>query len=143
MNALDKVTADELRDCLDRVDEGTATLRIVVGINYKNGITQSELAEWYGVSRVTIHNWLERLARLEDEPLAEAVYDDQRPGRPPKLDSDQRDRLEAALQTSPSNWGIDEPDWSPGAVRRFIAEEFGVEYTDRHVRNILDDLETQ
>lgn len=138
MERLEGLTSEDLRECLDQVDGKTATLRIVVGINYKNNVTQSELADWYGVTRTTIHNWLDRLERLEDEPLEDVIYDDQRPGRPPKLERQDREHLESILQTPPRDWDIDMRAWTPPLVQRLVVELFDVEYTLRHVRTMMN-----
>lgn len=141
MSTLDGITANELRGYLQQVEGGTATLRLVVGINYKHGVAPAELAKWYGVTRVTIHNWLNRLERLADESCETVLYDDPRPGRPPKLTAEQREQLASALQQSPSNKGIDATEWTPETVRTLIANEFGVTYTARHVRSLLKEMQ--
>jgi transposase len=138
MARLEAVTAEELRTHLDEVDERRPTLRLVVGINYKRGVAQSELADWYGISRTTVHNWLDRLERLADEPLADVIYDAERPGRPTKLTAQQWDELVSILEESPIEVGSDAPQWSPDLVRMVIREEYGVEYSRRHVRELLN-----
>ena len=45
MGRLEAVFADELREYLDEVEQKRPTLRLVVGINYKEGVSQSDLAE--------------------------------------------------------------------------------------------------
>jgi len=139
MGKLENISIEQLRESLDKVDEKTETLRLVVGINYKNGATQSELANWYGVSRTTIHNWLNRLERLESEPLVEVISDEHRSGRPSKLADSERTKLFSVLQDSPEELGIDAPAWSPPLVRAYINEEFDVEYTLRHIRDLMND----
>jgi transposase len=56
------------------VDGKKPTQRLLAAIAYKNGILQTELAEWYDVQRRTIYNWLKRLDI--DESLEQAVPDD-------------------------------------------------------------------
>jgi transposase len=131
------VSADYLRECLTKVDEETASKRLMVGINHKQGATQTELADWFDVSRTTIHNWLNRLERLEDESLEEVVYDDERPGRPSKLDPSQQKQLEEVLRKSPKEAGYKAREWTPKLVRGYIKEMFHVEYTLGYVREIL------
>lgn len=139
MGRLENISAEQLRKYLDKVEKKAETLRLVVGINYKNGITQTELAEWYGVSRTTIHNWLDRLERLDTEPFDEVIHDDQRSGRPSKLTESEREELFSVLQTTPSELGVDAPAWSPPLVRAYILEEFDVEYSLRHIRDLMND----
>ncbi len=139
MARLEQVSADELREYLDEVTEKRPTLRLVVGINYKEGVSQSALADWYAISRTTVHNWLSRLERLTDEPFEEVIFDAERPGRPPKLTSVQWDELLSILDDSPNKIGIEAPHWSPRLVQILIEEEFDIEYSRRHVRELLHD----
>lgn len=55
MDHLDKISVEELQQALDEV-EGNKTQRLTAAIAYKNGVTQTELAEWYGVQRQTIYS---------------------------------------------------------------------------------------
>lgn len=139
MGKLENISSEQLRESLDKVEEKAETLRLVVGINYKNGVTQSELANWYGVSRTTIHNWLDRLESLESKPLEEVISDKQRSGRPSKLTDSEREKLFSILQEPPEELGVDAPAWSPPLVRAYIREEFDVEYTLRHIRDLMND----
>lgn len=140
MDRLEHLSADQLREHLDSVEGKRATLRLVVGINYLQGIPQSELANWYGVSRTTIHNWLERLEQLPTESLETVIYDAPRPGRPSKLTPDQRDTLAATLEDPPTSAGIDAKSWTPPRVQQFTREQFGVEYSLRHSREIMHEI---
>jgi len=138
MSRLDGISMDFLRDGLGKVRGKRATMRLVVAINYKAGVAQTELADWYGISRTTVHNWLDRLERLADEPLTDVIYDAERPGRPTKLTAQQWDELVSILEESPTEVGSDAPHWSPDLVRIVIREEYGVEYSRRHVRELLN-----
>jgi len=83
MDHLDEVSVEELQDALDNVDEKKPTQRLLAAIAYKNGVTQTELAEWYDVQRRTIYSWLKRLDT--DESLAQAGSNDKCTGRKRKL----------------------------------------------------------
>jgi chromosome segregation and condensation protein ScpB len=43
---LDGISVEELQDALDSVDGNKPTRRLLAAIAYKNGVTQTELAEW-------------------------------------------------------------------------------------------------
>ena len=58
MSHLDEITVEELQDALDNVDGKNPIQRLLAAIAYKNGVTQTELAEWYDVQRRTIYSWL-------------------------------------------------------------------------------------
>lgn len=137
MGRLERVSAGELREHLATVEGRRATLRLVVGINYKEGVPQSTLADWYGVSRTTVHHWLDRLERLETEPVEDVIYDAERTGRPPKLSADEWEAVGSTLAAPPTEAGIDASDWSPRLVQQLLEERFGVEYSRRHVRTLL------
>jgi transposase len=134
---LEDVTADDLRQILVEVEGKRATQRVMVGLNYKDGLTQRRLAEMYGVTEKTIYNWLARLDRLADEPVEEVIYDDDRPGRPSKLTEIEHQRLEDELLQPPTEVGYDASAWTPTLAQRYIAETFGTDYCIRQVRELM------
>ena len=139
MGHLEDVTADDLRQILAAVEGKQATQRVMVGLNYKAGLAQRELAEMYGVTEKTIYNWLCRLDRLVDEPVEEVVYDDDRPGRPPKLTDAEHQCLEDVLLQPPTEVGYDASAWTPTLAQRYIAETFDVDYCLRQVREHMSE----
>nr|WP_083252634.1 helix-turn-helix domain-containing protein [Haladaptatus sp. W1] len=134
MNNLDEISIEELQKALDKVEGKKATQRLTAAIAYKNGISQTELAEWYGVQRRTIYNWLQR---FDSESLEQAASDDHRSGRPRKLDIDQRNKLQETLQSSPKNAGYDEAAWTPVLVRQYIKDTFSVDYSVPSCRRLM------
>ena len=91
MDHLDEISVEELQQALNNVEGNKPTQRLTAAIAYKNGVTQTELAEWYGVERRTIYSWLKR---LEQEPLEQAVQDDHRSGRSRKLTEEYQKQLD-------------------------------------------------
>lgn len=140
MGRLDRIDLDDLHAALDAVEDEKATLRVSVGIAYLHGVSPTELAEWYGLSRATVYDWLDRLERLAEEPPAEALADADRPGRPPKLSGAERGRLVELLREPPTSAGYDATAWTPALVERYVRSAFGVDYSRRHVRDLLHDL---
>jgi len=51
---LDVISIGELQAALDNVNGKDPTQRLLATIAYKNGVTQTELAEWDDVQRCTI-----------------------------------------------------------------------------------------
>jgi transposase len=74
MNHLDGISVKELQDALDNVEGSKPTQRLLAAIAYKNGVTQTELAEWHDTGRRTIYSWLKRLDT--DESLEQAATND-------------------------------------------------------------------
>jgi len=103
---LDEISIEELQNALDRVEEKKPAERLLAAIAYKNGVTQTELAEWYGVQRRTIYSWLVRLDT--DESLVQAATNNKRSGRNEKL-SESKKEIEETVHGPPEEVGIDAP----------------------------------
>jgi len=107
MDHFDEITVEELQDALDKVDGNKPTQRLLAAIAYKNGVTQTELAEWYGTGRRTIYSWSMRFDT--DEPFEEAVTDDKRTGRKRKISETQQQEFEETVHEPPTEAGINAP----------------------------------
>jgi len=141
MATLENVSVEDLRQNLGEVDNADATKRLMAAITYKemDNLTQAEAASLYGFSSSWASKWYNRLERLADEPFEEVVYDEPREGRPSELSDEEYDRFVEALHDSPEEVGVDAPAWSVPLARHYLAEEFGVEYCERHVRRLLSE----
>ena len=135
MEHLDKISVEELQDALDSVDRKKPTQRLLAAIAYKNGVTQTELAEWYDVQRRTIYSWLKRLDT--DESLEQAVTDAHRSGRKRKLSEKEQKEFEEAVHESPENVGVDAPAWTPALVQQYLDETYDVDYSIPSCRRLL------
>ena len=135
MNHLDEISVEELQDALDNVDEKKPTQRLLAAIAYKNGVSQTELAEWYDVQRRTIYNWLKRLDT--DESLEQAVSDTKRTGRKRRLSESQLKEFEETVHEPPDEVGINAPAWTPALVQEYLEETYGVEYSIPSCRRLL------
>ena len=138
MAHLEEVTVAELQQALATVDGKKPTQRLITAIAYKHGVTQTELAEWYDVQRRTIYNWL---SRFDERPIEAAITDDDRPGRPRKLASEQQKQLYETLRTSPSEAGFEASSWTPALVKEHVAETFDVDYSEPSCRRLLQEAE--
>jgi transposase len=117
---LDEISVEELQDALDSVEGNKPTQRLLAAIAYKNGVTQTELAEWYDVQRRTIYSWLKRLDT--DESLEQAVSDDKRTGRKRKLSESEQEEFEETVHEPPKEVGIDAPAWMPALVQQYLED---------------------
>jgi transposase len=137
MDHLEQISVEDLHQALDEVEGKQPTLRLTAAIAYKNGVSQTDLAEWYGVQRRTIYSWLKR---LEQEPFAEAARDDHRSGRPRKLSEEQRAQFEDTLQDPPTAVGYDAPVWTPALVQQYLADTFEVDYSRPSCRRLMKEV---
>lgn len=132
---LEDVSIEDLRATLDEVEGRKPTERLLAAIIYKQGPSVPTIAEWFGREPDTVYRWFER---LETRPVLEAVRDDPRPGRPSRLDPEEMARFDAALSGTPREWGYDREKWTPRLVQQLLSAEFGVEYSLRHTRRLID-----
>jgi predicted regulator of amino acid metabolism with ACT domain len=107
MDHLDEISVEELHDALDNVEGKKPPQRLLAAIAYKNGITQTELAEWHNTGRRTIYSWLKRLDT--DESLEQAVTDAHRSGRKRKLSQKEQQEFEETVHESPKEVEVDAP----------------------------------
>lgn len=131
------VTASELRAALETADDPKAVKRLMVALAYLDGVRVETLVDRYGIPQSTVYSWLDR---FEERPLADALHDEARPGRPPKLEPDEREALAAHLDASPEAVGFDAQTWTPELVREHVEREFGVRYSVGHARRLLAEL---
>lgn len=134
MGKLEGVAAAELRAALADASDHKAVRRLMVALAYEDGEPVDRLSDRYGIPRSTLYYWLDR---FEERGVDGALTDEPRPGRPPKLDEDDRDRLDADLELPPNEFGYEAADWTPDLVRRHLEGEYGVDYSTGHVRRLL------
>lgn len=134
MERLADITIGDLQRALEQVDEKKPALRLVAAIAYKHGVTQGELADWLGVERKTVYNWL---TRLESGDLVATVHDEHRPGRPRKLSAGQFEELKRTLRKPPTDAGYEDPAWTTTLVREHVRDRYGVDYSRPSCRRLL------
>jgi transposase len=136
MGRLDGISLEELRELKDETEGEIPRERVLAAIGRKQGDQLDTLAERHGVAEKTIRNWLDRFAQ---RPLQDAPYDEQRPGRPSKLSDDEQSQLFEEFRQSPTELGYDRQAWTTALAAHHIQDEYGVTYTDRHVRELMHD----
>lgn len=134
MTSLDRVSTAVLQAALDRADDAKAAKRLMIALAYKNGVSVATMSDRYAIPRSTIYYWLER---FEERAVEDAITDERRPGRPSKLSDAQREAIEEWLDDVPGEYGYDHDEWTTSLLRDRIRSEFGVEYSEGHVRRFL------
>jgi transposase len=129
-------TYDKLRR-LKREAEADGAYRVAkrlhaVTLN-QDGLSSGEIADFLDAPRSKVSQWLGDYEHFGFEALLEG----QCSGRPSQLREPQQVRLEDILDSGPTSWGFLSSVWSAPMVARVISEEFGIDYTARHVRRLL------
>lgn len=136
MGRLDDISLGELHDLRSQTEGEIPRERVLAAVGRKQGDTLDRLAERHDVSEKTIRNWLDRFV---DQPLDQAPYDADRSGRPTKLTDEQYSSLLDDFHRSPEQLGYDRQAWTSQLALHHAEEEYGVEYTLRHIRNLMKD----
>jgi transposase len=100
----------------------------------KEGVSQSDVASEFGVSRQTVSRW----AKLMEEYPGDEPWRGRPIGRPSGLSQEQR----AALIKMLADRYVDDPteQWTLARVARLIEEKFGLSYSLPHVWAILTEV---
>jgi transposase len=139
MAKLDHLSVKQLHDALKHIEDKRAIQRILAAISYKDGVTQQTLADRHGVSRKTIYSWMNRFSTesLENTTIAQAATDEDRPGRPRRLSTEQQSELDRQLHEPPTEAGINAPAWTPALLHQHLRDTFDVEYPRPSCRQFL------
>ncbi len=123
------LTVEELNKEIQNKKVCAEILRRLVFVKqlYK-GWSVPQAAEEVGVSKVIGYEWLERWNKKGLDGL-EPNYGG---GRPPDLSLDEKEELKEILS--------ERDDWSTKGVKHLIKEEFGVDYSERHVNRLLKEF---
>jgi transposase len=134
MSKLEHVDPAALREQLADTADAKATKRLMVALDYLDGVSVDDLSDRYGIPRSTVYYWL---SRFEERPIDEAITDEDRPGRPTALD---RSVLEDVVATPPREYGVGDEEWTPAMLRDVLERHFDVSYSEGHVRRLLKEL---
>lgn len=131
MTKLKETSTIELRTTLESVNDAKAAKRLMIALAYKDGERVTTLVSRYGIPQSTIYYWLDR---FEKHSVTQALEDEPRPGRPPKLTPDQRAEVESWLENPPAPPETNrEKEWTAERLKQRIQDEFDIEYSIPHV----------
>lgn len=124
MDHLEEISLKELQQALANVGK-KPTQRLTAAIAYKNGISQTELAEWYDVQRRTIYSWLKQLeqSRLSTPSAMLTEVDDL------------ANSATTSRRSSKKHYMTPRP--RPALVQEYLAETFDVEYSHPSCRRLM------
>ena len=103
---------------------------------WNQGLQPVEIARKIGVDRRSVRRW--KASYLKDGP--EAIRSKALPGRPPRLGSEEKTRLEAALLRGARAAGYPTDLWTCPRVAQVIRRTFGVHYHVDHIGRVLHSL---
>lgn len=94
------------------------------------------ISEVLGVTRMSLNRWIHG---LNQEGL-EALKPKPKPGRPPRIDSRVRKKLEKHLERSPQDFGLNRVQWDGPTLAVHLKREFGINMKVRQAQKWMHQL---
>lgn len=110
--------------------------RLMAAEELQSGLSQSQVARKFGVSRTTASRW----HRALNGKGVEALRKRRAPGRPSRLTTDQLHIVTDLYQAGPRAAGYDSDRWTTMRFADAIHARFGVRYDPDHVGRIMHRL---
>jgi len=93
----------------------------------------SSVARWVGASKSSVSRWYQAYQKDGSKALRSKKI----PGRPPKLSSVQKVKLERVLLAGPLVAGYRTDLWTLKRIAQVIQKQFGIQYHPNHVWRLL------
>src|SRR3954452_18160137 len=126
---------DTAESCILTRDE-MESRRLLAAEDLQSGHSQSQVARKFGVSRTTASRW----NRALHGKGVEALRKRRAPGRPSRLNADQRTGVAELYQGGPRAAGFDADRWTTERFAQAILMRFGIRYDPDHVGRIMHKL---
>jgi transposase len=125
-----------LQDEIRRNDTSRYDHRLHGVLLVAQGMTCPQVAEVLGDSPRTVVNWVQR---FEAQGLA-GLSEGERPGRPSRLSEEQLTRVETALRSSPTQFGLPTALWDGPTLSAFLGRQLGVKLKVRQCQRLFRQL---
>ena len=110
--------------------------RLLAAQDLQRGLSQSQIARKFGVSRTTASRW----HRALNGKGMEALRKRRAPGRPSRLTSEQFTEVSRLYEAGPRAAGFETDRWTTNRFANAIHQRFGVRYDPDHVGRIMHRL---
>jgi putative transposase len=109
------------------------TRRLAAAKELLSGVTQSQVARRYGVSRTTASRWHRSIVHKGFEGLRRR----RATGRPCRLTADQVEEIRRMYTSGAQAFGFATDRWTTGRLAETIERRFGIRYDQDHVGRLL------
>lgn len=113
--------------------EDMETRRLAAAKELLTGVTQSQVARRYGVSRTTASRWHRSIVHKGVEGLRRR----RATGRPSRLTADQVEAIRQMYVAGASAYGFSGDRWTTGRLAAAIEKQFGIRYDQDHVGRLM------
>jgi transposase len=109
------------------------TRRLAAAKELLTGVTQSQVARRYGVSRTTASRWHRSIVHKGFDGLRRR----RATGRPSRLTADQVDAIRKMYLDGAAAYGFANDRWTTGRLATAIERHFGIRYDQDHVGRLM------
>ena len=109
------------------------TRRLAAAQELLTGVTQSQVARRYGVSRTTASRWHRSIVHKGLEGMRKR----RATGRPSRLTADQVDTIRSMYFEGAMTHGFSTDRWTTGRLAAAIEKQFGIRYDRDHVGRLM------
>jgi transposase len=109
------------------------TRRLAAAEELLSGVSQSQVARRYGVSRTTASRWQRSIVVKGVEALRKR----RATGRPSRLTADQVDGIRNMYLDGARAYGFSTDRWTTGKLAEAIERKFGIRYDQDHVGRLM------
>ena len=110
--------------------------RLLAAQDLQTGLTQSQVARKFGVSRTTASRWNRSLSGKGIDALKKR----RAPGRPSRLTAEQLTALKDLYESGPRAAGFDSDRWTTAKFADAIMARFAIKYDPDHAGRIMHRL---
>jgi transposase len=110
--------------------------RLMAAQDLQEGLSQSQVARKFGVSRTTASRWNRALSGRGVEALRKR----RAPGRPSRLNAEQLKIVSEIYAAGPRAAGLESDRWTTMRLAEAINTRFGIRYDPDHVGRIMHRL---
>ena len=127
---------------MDTATPGTLTRdemesrRLLAAQDLQTGLSQSQVARKFGVSRTTASRWNRSLSGNGMEALKKR----RAPGRPSRLNAEQLDAIKEMYRAGPRAAGFESERWTTAKFAQAILAKFSIRYDPDHAGRIMHRL---
>jgi putative transposase len=113
--------------------EDMETRRLAAAQELLTGVTQSQIARRYGVSRTTASRWNRSIVQTGFEGMRRR----RATGRPSRLTADQIEAIRKIYFGGAGAHGFSSDRWTTGRLAAAIERQFGIRYDQDHVGRLM------
>ncbi len=110
--------------------------RLAAARELLNGLSQSQVARRYGVSRTTASRWHRSIVVKGMDGMRKR----RATGRPSRLSADQMDAIRNMYREGAQAHGFSTDRWTTGKLAEAIERTFGIRYDQDHVGRLMHKL---